>query len=540
MKVFWGEIKLRNDVVSKYYPDDFFRFNEKNFTNIASPVFGDGFSAVIWIYQELRRIAFLGGSIKEFGACSPLNYGYVINTTEIDDSFSNLLGGNPNRILEKTNGKYSLDMSFMMRQSFLNNNFGKLNDYGNPIGFETPFINAFSFGDSKFLKGGKRRIGLDEPLIRIKSAAEIDKIREEIKKTTEICIEKKRWTIPTGAVVDLRLEKFRYLELMEEDDSVIFIFRDENEYFSCSFDSVSEEWDMTNVNIGWDTEKSELTEKHRIAINYLCALVLHDFWVPDLRERKKAFITCKVPTTTLGRWAKPADDDRKVIKYLPRVLYVDGYLPVGLYESVYSGSSYHRKAHVRRLEGKKASTTQLLLATQYGIRIPKGYTFVKSTNIIETNQKEEIFISRSFFGKISKEDSTEVSSITIKWEKFENDVAQWLSELGFRVIPGKKSKRGDKGIDVTAFDNKNQMWIIQCKCWSRNRKVGPDVLREIWGAQKRLETQFENDNIKIRSAIITTSSFSGSEEFTTSAESLKTVLIDGDMFARREWPTYVN
>lgn len=536
MNVFWGEIKLRNDVVSNYYTDNYYSFVEEKYTNIASPIFGDGFSAEIWIYQELRRIAFLGGSIKDFGACSPLSFGYVINTTVIDDCFSNLIGGDPKRILEKTNGKYSFDMGFTMRKRLLNNDFGKLNEYGNPIGFETPFINDFSFGNPRILNGGKRRIGLDEPLIKLKTVEDIKNIKEEIRKITEVCIEKKRWTIPTGSVVDLRLEKYRYLELMEEDDSVLFIFREDNEYFTCSFDSSSEEWDMTNVNIGWDTERSELTEEHRITINYLCSLVLHDFWVPELRERKKAFIHSKVPTTCIGRWAKPADDDRKVIKYLPRILYVDGYLPTGLYERLYSGISYHRRAHVRRLEGKKASIKQLLLATQYGIRIPKGSTFVKSTNTVETNTKEEIYISKSFLGQLSHEESFESSTIKIKWEQFENDVAQWLSELGFRVIPGKKSKRGDKGIDVTVFDNKNQMWIIQCKCWSKNRKVGPDVLREIWGAQKRIEKEFDNVNIKIRSAIITTSSFSGSEEFRNSAASLGTLLIDGDMFAKREWP----
>ena len=193
------------------------------------------------------------------------------------------------------------------------------------------------------------------------------------------------------------------------------------------------------------------------------------------------------------------------------------------------------------MDGKKASLKQLLLAAQYGIRIPKGYTFVRATNIdelVENQSHNKQYVSRTLLGAIYNDNKFSVSNVNIKWQQFEKDVQEWLMNMGFTIIPGKWSKQGDKGIDVKAFDAKNVLWLIQCKCWSRKRIVGPNVLREIWGSQRQIEKEIDLDigKDKIRTAIITTSYFSQSEEFQNSAKELGTLLIDGDMFSMHIWP----
>lgn len=540
MRLSWGEIKLRKESLSKYFSNSNYFFPEEKFVIVASPVFGDSYSAISWIYRELRRIAIEGGSINEFGAFSPIQYGYTVNSRELDDSYTNLIGGSPYKLLSLTNGKYNVDIGFNFRKQLLNSNFGELNDVGLPVGFEKPFFNDFSFGDSTQMRGGKRRIGLDEPLIRVKNKEQIEDLKSEINSITEVCCNKKRWTIPSGAVLDTRLEKFRLLELIEEDDAVLFIFREEDDFFTCTFDLSTFEWDLSAVNIGWDDSISELIEEHRVTINYLCCVILHDFWVPEIRERNQLYSPRKVLSSTIGKWAKPADDDMKSIKYLPRVIYENKQLQTGLFEKVYSGYTYRRRAHERNLNGKKASVKQLLLATQYGLRIPKGYTFVKPTNVeelVDENPKDT-YVSRTLLSKLYSVEVFEDSTVKIKWQQFEYDVKEWMMELGFKIIPGKWSKHGDKGIDVKAFGPRDELWIIQCKCWSKNRKVGPDVLREIWGSQRQIEKEIDIDfrKTKIRTAIVTTSSFSDSDDFITAAEQQGTLLIDGEMFSKREWP----
>ncbi len=541
MFVKWGEIKIKKECYTKYFDDNEFSFVEKNAIIIQSPVFSDNYSARSWVYQELRRIAFLGGCVSDFYAFSPIQYGFQLVSCDIDESFANLIGKNPQEVLKITNGRMQLDLEFQSKKFLINQSFGMLNEIGLPIGFEEPFLNDYVFGDSIFLKGGKRRIGPDKPLVLLENKDDIENLKNEILQISEKCINSKRWTIPCGAILDTRLANFRYIELQEQDDSVIFIFRNDTDYFTCSFNGNTSEWNLDAVNIGFDGSKSEYTEEHKVTINYICCLILHDFWVPVIKERDSVYNPTKKLSSSIAKWAKPADDDRKSIVYLPRYLYINGKIKSGLFHKTYNETIYKRKAHNRNLKGKKASLKQLLLAAQYGIKIPKGFTFVRATNIDELTENQSSnkqYVSRTLLGSIYDKEMFSSSSIKIKWQKFEEDVKQWLEDLGFTIIPGKWCKRGDKGIDVKAFDKNNVLWLIQCKCWSKNRIVGPNVLREIWGSQRELEKEIDIDNSResIRTAIITTSSFSESEEFRESARKAGTVLIDGDMFINRFWP----
>jgi HJR/Mrr/RecB family endonuclease len=88
------------------------------------------------------------------------------------------------------------------------------------------------------------------------------------------------------------------------------------------------------------------------------------------------------------------------------------------------------------------------------------------------------------------------------------------------------SRRGDRGVDVyarRADAHGEECWVIQCKCWSPRRKVGPSVIRELIGALAAYPPG-------TRGMVVTTSSFtSGAKEL---AETNSVRLMDGAGFLK--------
>ncbi len=113
-----------------------------------------------------------------------------------------------------------------------------------------------------------------------------------------------------------------------------------------------------------------------------------------------------------------------------------------------------------------------------------------------------------------------------KWFRFERDCLEVLSNIGFEVQHNLPSRGGDGGIDIFASkenDSNYENWIIQCKCWNPNNKVGPNVIRELIGS---LDNYSENTH----GMIITTSGFSsGARQL---AKDKEIQLIDGEEFSR--------
>jgi restriction endonuclease Mrr len=121
-----------------------------------------------------------------------------------------------------------------------------------------------------------------------------------------------------------------------------------------------------------------------------------------------------------------------------------------------------------------------------------------------------------------------VSSTNVKssdWFQFEKDVRDVMISLGYDVEHISASKRGDKGVDLYAtklIGDTEEQWIIQCKCWSQNHKIGPSVVREFLGALKPYPSG-------TRGMIVTTSLFTS--EALTLAEETGITLMDGTDFS---------
>jgi restriction endonuclease Mrr len=119
----------------------------------------------------------------------------------------------------------------------------------------------------------------------------------------------------------------------------------------------------------------------------------------------------------------------------------------------------------------------------------------------------------------------QTSSKAISWFQFEKDVAALMQRLGFTVEHKAVSRSGDQGVDIlaTKISPQTESWIIQCKCYSPHRKIGPDTVRELLGTIQLYPQRGSG-------MIITTSSFTRGAE--ALAEEHQIRLINGLEFAK--------
>lgn len=84
--------------------------------------------------------------------------------------------------------------------------------------------------------------------------------------------------------------------------------------------------------------------------------------------------------------------------------------------------------------------------------------------------------------------------------EFENFVADLFEQQGFKVEVTKKTRDGGKDIIAVRSEmNINVKYIIECKRYAQNNKVGVELVRQLYGVQ-----QAESVN---KSVLVTTSSF---------------------------------
>jgi len=106
---------------------------------------------------------------------------------------------------------------------------------------------------------------------------------------------------------------------------------------------------------------------------------------------------------------------------------------------------------------------------------------------------------------------------TIEPRQFEELVAELLANFGWEVTLTPKTKDG--GYDIFAIAKNiapgvNAAWVIECKRYMRERKVGVEIVRALYGAK----TSFDGVN----AMLATTSSFTrGAQQFKSSRYNLE-------------------
>ncbi len=332
----------------------------------------------------------------------------------------------------------------------------------------------------------------------------------------------KKWTIPNGAVVKLRAGPFDYFELWEFTHGVYFLGRSENaeyvpfwlnmEYGYLKFEAL-DPYKVTTLT-------SDEAGRLHAALMLLLSAIVRDFLVIETRE---SVFETRRQRLTMHRMQR----EGTITVYLPRIKYISS---ADIQKCASELSHQDRRPHFVRPHLRKSSTAsehQLLLATRYGFDVPTGYTFVRPH---ERGQKsrDTIYRSRSALQSLYQGTSpgTGRSEKPAEWFQFERDVQTVMKKLGFKTEHVAASHRGDHGVDVYATKGRDLdaiSWVIQCKCYSPNRKVQPSTVRELLGV-------LEEYPRGTRGMIVTTSSFtSGAQK---RAEEANIYLIEGEEFTR--------
>lgn len=395
------------------------------------------------------------------------------------------------------------------------------------------------------------RLGPSEPIFKLRDAADRSEIQDLVSKLTDAAIQRREWTIPDGAVVDNNTVQFPYVQLNETERLVSFLFRDDPHYFSVGFNRETREWNADHVLLDRPGKEQAQVDQsvldHKLAVTYVCALLLHDFWVTEYRERNKILNPRRIQVGFgVLPWAKRGDDGRVLI-YRPHVRYFD---PP---DNDSDGQKYgfkrfltFRSAHIRDLMGKKKATlAALLLASQYGLSVPNGCTFVRpyvrngDSNEIQSNlERRREYRSQSALRAFCNAQVFQDSRCHIQWQRFESDVKEKMTALGFAIIAPTWTRKGDGGIDVIAVKKVKThevVFCVQCKCWSPNRVVGLGVLRDFDAAIERFKASYDLANREIRCMIITTSRFSDGPDFRSEIKRRGIILVDGQSLATAQF-----
>ena len=365
-------------------------------------------------------------------------------------------------------------------------------------------------------------------LSKLKLDGSEDEAREAINLLLNDALENQMWTIPWGAIVNIDLPGFPHVKLYQIEAEVYAVFIDDSEryYFIASINLESRNW-MTpplllitdETNIGSKEEIPEWNDQGVLALMMVLATIIRDFMVVE--ERQTVFGARK-----LRRGSSRAGglSSGPTVIYLPRIQYKSPnpgqYL--GMVPKV-DREKHDVRAHLRKTDNP--SQAQVWLAKRYNVTLPKGYTFVRGHSRGGLDpKKQKIYRSRSATHLIYNVVAGSPRE-PVEWFEFEKDVARYMKALGYEVQHRSAYKSGDGGVDIYAYDRKkDQIWVVQCKCWAPDRPVGPDVIRALQGSLADYPDG-------ARGMVVTTSAFtSGATEL---AGNLAIELVDGPTFRER-------
>ena len=328
----------------------------------------------------------------------------------------------------------------------------------------------------------------------------------------------KKWTIPNGAVVRLRVGPFAYFEIWERDALVTFIGRSERgEFALLALDSRQRDIWFDGIH-GLHPDK---TGKVLTALKLLFSAIVRDFYVVETRQHVFTMTQEKrLPIQSLRH-------DGPITVYLPRVRYISS---PDVSRCRNELGHQERRAHLVHAHLRKAdsaSAHQLILASRYGFDVPKGYTFVRAHDR-GGKKRDIIYRSRSALNCLYQAAPPKrgTSEKPAEWFEFEKDVQALMERLGFEVEHVAASRRGDQGVDVYArkgADLDEICWVIQCKCYALKHKIGPGAVRELIGTLQGYPSG-------TRGMLITTSSFSSGARDKAKEANIR--LIDGIEFSR--------
>lgn len=360
-----------------------------------------------------------------------------------------------------------------------------------------------------------------ESLRNVALEGSYDEAEAAIEKMLREAQEARQWSIPWGARVEVAFGPFVAARIFET-----------NGEFSCHFLDSSERYHHVAIGITGDPPRAVSAHLIRprdddgeavwnsdaeLSLKLIAAAIVRDFLVVE--ERERLFNVRPMRRRIRGR-------DVRTVIYLPRVRYSAPHSDRLAAGKMSEGRLKHSVApHFRR--ASTASAAQRFLAQRYGMHIPEGFTFVRPHERGHADDEERIRVyrSRSASRMIFDEVSTTPAGSRPAWFDFEKDCLRLLTRRGLRVVHQSANRDGDGGVDLYAVGEDNQSWIAQCKCWAQHRTVGPEIVRELYGA---IALADKGASSKSHGILITTSGFSSGA--IAAAAEFGFELIDGERF----------
>lgn len=355
----------------------------------------------------------------------------------------------------------------------------------------------------------------------------VEQAEEQVLQLLHEAQEARQWSIPWGARVEVSIGPFVAVRIYESSGEFACHFLDNLErYFFVSIGLNNTPPRMTTgriVRLRSDDGEPMWNEDAMVTMRLIAAAIVRDFLVVE--ERESLFSSRSMRKRVRGK------DVRQII-YLPRVHYSkpDAGALANPPEDIDAGARTRHSVAPHLRKAKEASAEQRFLAQRYGMRVPVGFTFVRPHERgLATEDKERIRIyrSRSASRMLFQEIAKAPEGNRPAWFEFEKDCARLLQGRGMRVIHQAANRDGDGGIDLFATDETGQAFVVQCKCWSSHRTVGPEVVRELEGAIRLASAGSANLS---RGILVTTSTFTSGA--VTAAGALGFELIDGARFAK--------
>jgi Restriction endonuclease len=313
----------------------------------------------------------------------------------------------------------------------------------------------------------------------------------------------RQWSVPWGARVQIQFGPFTALRIFEHFGEFTCLFLDEQErYYHVAIGlgrGVPRVAALPLMRLSPEDESEdgvEWNEDGEVSLELVAAAIVRDFLVVE--ERERLFATRNFRRRMYGR-------NISSIIYLPRVRYSvpsTNALADDVSSEHASRPRHSVTHHLRR--AVHASAGQRFLAQRYGVEVPEGFTFVRpharGTDVEEARIRT--YRSRSASRMLFQELAEAPEGTRPAWFEFERDCARLLQARGMRVVHQAATRDGDGGVDLFAVDQQGGAWVVQCKCWSPSRPVGPDVVRELVGATAAAA---RGSDKPVRGMIITTS-----------------------------------
>lgn len=310
---------------------------------------------------------------------------------------------------------------------------------------------------------------------------EADDYRKQSDRLLDEAITNKHGVIPTGAIVQQPFGPLRSFEIHEFKNRIGFVARDERGHFAVIYFWREDdgEWYFACENaVLFDDATARLNRGSAVALRYVLALIIRDFWILDQRELKRIF-TDQNPKKVPGIRIRRKPDGTPRIVYLPKIVYSNSLPPRAAaklddFLNLTKRSKHWVRPH-RRISSNSSQRARLL-ATRYGMPIGSGYTFVSPHQRGE-QRAELIYRSRSALACLYKLQPGAAGQGGLQGIDFQWQIKEALERNGHEILILRNAIGGpDGGIDIHTLKD-GIRWAFQAKHRRPDKKIDIDDIR---------------------------------------------------------------